>query len=58
MNIKEGCLFDEIKAKIKPLDVILFKGDEFVSKIIRKLERSKIKSNFAAIFTCEVRTKS
>ena len=52
MNIKEGYLYDEIKAKIRPLDVILFKGNEFVSKMIRKLERSKIKSNYVQYSHC------
>ena len=49
---KEGYLFDEIKHKIRPLDLILFKGDEFVSKMIRKLERSKIKSNYVQYSHC------
>lgn len=45
--IKEGRLYDDIKKDIKPLDLILFKGGEFVSDLIRFFEYTRLDNNWA-----------
>lgn len=52
--IKEGYNFNDIKHKIKPLDCILFRGNELVSKVIKKLERSKVNSNYVEYTHCGI----
>jgi len=37
--IKKGKLFTDIKQNIRPFDLIAFRGDEFVSNLISKLEK-------------------
>jgi hypothetical protein len=42
---KEGYKFINIKDEIKPLDIILFKGPDFVSNLIRCMEGFKVGTN-------------
>lgn len=37
--VKNGRLYDEVKNQIKPLDLLVFKGDDFVSDVISILEK-------------------
>lgn len=37
--IKEGVLYEDYKRKIKPLDLVLFKGGDFISDAIRYLQK-------------------
>jgi hypothetical protein len=48
---KEGYLYSDLKDHIQPLDLILFKGSDFVSDIIRLIEYVDLDSNWAEQYT-------
>lgn len=50
-NMKKGELFRNVKDRMRPLDLLLFRGDEFVSNIISKLEKRGNKTSRAGNFT-------
>lgn len=45
--VKEGYNYNDIKDKIQPLDLILFRGSDFVSDTIRLLEYTALNNNWA-----------
>jgi len=51
IKVKKGDLFRSIKGKMRPLDLLLFKGDDFVSGLISKLERRGNAKSHAGDFT-------
>lgn len=53
LAIKDGVLLSEIKDKIKPLDLIAFRGDDTASMVVYKHEewRQRAKRNNGYIFT-------
>lgn len=48
---KEGYLYEKLKDDIQPLDLILFKGSDFVSDIIRLIQYVELKNNWSEDFT-------
>ncbi len=44
---KEGLLYDKVRAKMKPLDLILFRGSDFVSDTIRVLCNGRLSKTWA-----------
>lgn len=51
INIKKGELYDHIKAQIRPFDLLMFKGNDFVSSTISKLEKRGNKFSQGGEFT-------
>lgn len=44
---KEGILYENIRPKLKPLDLILFRGSDFVSDTIRTLSNARLSKTWA-----------
>lgn len=48
---KYGFLYEDIRSKIKPLDLILFRGSDFVSDVISLLEYKNVDNTWGNDFT-------
>ena len=49
--VKEGYLYSDLRKHIKPLDLILFKGGDFVSDLIRLIEYVDLGKNWSDGYT-------
>lgn len=49
--VKAGTAYEEIKDKIRPLDIIVFRGDGFVSKTIESLSAREFQNKEAAHYS-------